>query len=173
MLKLNLISPDQKKQTANKYISSMAENILGIMVVLLMIGGSLMIPLKIKIEKLVQNNEAFREQTEREHNEQTDKFKNFNQNVKTLSSISNNGFSWSKFLDTLAAQVPEKISLLEMTSTLTDKQVNIKGYAQNRDDLIAFKDKLDASGLFEKTDLPLENYLSAKKINFEIQVQLK
>ena len=151
----------------------MAENLLGIIVVLLMIGGSLMIPLKIKIENLIQNNEAFKEQTEREHNEQTDKFKNFNQNVKTLSAISNNGFSWSEFLSNLATQVPEKISLLEMTSTLTDKQVNIKGYAQSRDDLIAFKDHLDASGLFVKVDLPLENYLSAEKINFEIQARLK
>ena len=173
MLKLNLISPQQKKQTINKYLNMMAENLLGIIVVLLMVGGSLMIPLKIKIDHLTKANEIFKLKNELKHNEQTDKFKKFNQNIETLSGISNNGFSWSKFLFNLASQVPEKISLLEITSTLTDKQVNIKGYAQNRDDLIAFKDNLDASGLFEKIDLPLENYLSAQKINFEIRAQFK
>lgn len=57
--------------------------------------------------------------------------------------------------------------------SIDGNKVVLEGYAETRDVLIAFKDKINASAYFEKLDVPLSNYLEQNEINFTFNFQIK
>ena len=72
----------------------------------------------------------------------------------------------------LSKLIPEKISLSNVANDLSTQEIIIKGYAQTRDDLIAFNKNLEASQLFKEVKIPLSNFLTQEAIIFEITAKV-
>lgn len=173
MFKLNLISPEQKKQLEIKQLSLSGENILGLIVLAWLVFGIFLLPLKQKISVLKDNNLSAKTKSEQMNAEQSSQFSAFNQNLNNLYQIGPSGQNFSKLLASLSTLTPENIGILELTATGETKDVIIKGFALTRNDLISFQNNLNGASAFENIESPLENYLEQAKINFEIKAKLK
>lgn len=173
MIKLNLVSPAQKKQLTIRSLSLAVENGLGLLLFLLTILAIFAIPLKAKLEELSAANTAALAALAAEHNEQTQKFQALNQKITLLEQVKNENYGWDLLLGELATLTPASVALLELTASSQGQQINLIGFADQRDDLIAFQEKLKNSGLLSNLESPLENYLQKEKINFELRANLK
>jgi len=86
------------------------------------------------------------------------------------------GFSPTQILDDIVEQKSSSISINEITyikSGANEVQVTLGGTARERDSLLSFVRKLEASKLFSKVDSPISNYTKDRDINFSLFLNMK
>ena len=67
--------------------------------------------------------------------------------------------------------MPNDVFLQEIS--IADGSLVMSGFSSNRDSLLDFRDKLEASGLFESVEAPISNFTSSENINFNFTVGIK
>lgn len=98
-------------------------------------------------------------------------FSRLNLQTGETLNMENDQLYWSKLLSLLSEK---EISGIEITSLSTkDYNILIGGKADARDDLIAYKEKLDQEECFSGVDLPLSNLVLPKDIDFQISFKIK
>jgi Tfp pilus assembly protein PilN len=76
---------------------------------------------------------------------------------------------WSPLLIKLSQLTPDEIYFEELRLYQQENLIEIKGVAKTRNDLINYQKNLDGSGLFKKTELPLEALISKENNSFNIK----
>ncbi len=91
---------------------------------------------------------------------------------KTNQSVTNinKKFPYWTYLNQINQILPENIYYSKITMELGG--VKLEGLAQNRNDLVDFKELLKQNELFEKVEMPISNLTSRENINFQIDLAL-
>jgi len=92
----------------------------------------------------------------------------FNKIVERLNTLQKQRTEYSWFLIKLAKLVPSEI-YFDRILINKNQQVYLVGYAQTRDRLLEFKEKLEDYGEFFEIDFPLSNLVKAKDVDFTIK----
>ena len=95
-----------------------------------------------------------------------------NQKVEFLSGIQNKFIIWSPKLAALSSLVPSGIELYTLNINNTTRDIQITGHATTRDDLLLYKQNLEHASVIKSVELPIENILEPKDINFNIKGKL-
>ncbi len=104
----------------------------------------------------------------------TQKIRRVNKNLKIIESIQEKNINWVKILLTLSKLTPQdevQITNLEINSN--KNLITLQGKSLTRDAFLTFKQRLENSGLFCNIKSPLSNLLSAKNLNFKLEMSLK
>ena len=172
MIILNLISPEQKKLLKIKLLYQLLENFLGVLVIYSIILAIILIPINQSIDNINLEITQKKQEVKLKNQAITEKVQDLNKQIEILSIINNEFFNWSNYLINLSNLVPADISLNEISNTLENREIIIRGYSKNRDSLINFKDNLQNSLLFKEVQIPLSNFLTAEEITFEIKAKI-
>lgn len=85
----------------------------------------------------------------------------------------NNQPGWTPILEKLVALTPPGLTWSEVTGSVKDATLEIKGTAATRDILIASIEALKAEPMVEAVDSPLSNIVVKENIPFTISLKLK
>lgn len=100
-----------------------------------------------------------------------DEFEKINSKTDQVMAIRNDQLYWSNLFILLSKST---ISGIEVTNLATNSySVSLAGKADNRDSLVAFKDKLAGEDCFSDVNLPLSNLVSKENIAFQMDFNIK
>lgn len=100
-----------------------------------------------------------------------EKFKQINSQVENILKIKRDQLYWSKMFSHLGGAVFSGISIQSMATK--EYAVFLVGKADNRDNLIKFKEKLEKDDCFSSVNLPLSNLVSKGDVDFQMDLELK
>lgn len=90
-----------------------------------------------------------------------------NQKINTIKSLSFENSIKPSFIESIVGAKDDNISLRELTIG-EDKSVIIAGVAKSRNDLILFKDRLNALNIMAPITLPIESLEEKEDVDFEL-----
>lgn len=173
---LNLLPEERKKQIhrAKRFKLLIGQEILFLLP--LMIFGVMLVfvlfLLDMQLDIIVLNNAKQSEQgAYRELDEYEKTIKEFNGEVAAIKDISDKHLQWSGYLSTVAALIPEGVSISDMSTK--EYQVFLVGEAKSRESMMKFKEALEGSACFESVNVPLSNLVAKEDIEFQVDVTLK
>jgi Tfp pilus assembly protein PilN len=97
--------------------------------------------------------------------------KEINRNVSDVEAIQEKQVYWSKLLLKLNEVVSPEITLSRFSNQ--DLLFSLVGKAKTREDLVAFKERLEAESCFSEVKLPLSNLVSKEDLDFQIDFNIK
>lgn len=100
-----------------------------------------------------------------------EEFKEANDRIAVLEGIQKEEIFWSNLFLELDKIISDGV---EIKSVSTKKmQVFISGTTGTRDDLVAFKNKLEEAACFENVNFPLSNFAAKDNIEFQLDFFIK
>ncbi|HAM88990.1 MAG: hypothetical protein US83_C0002G0090 [Candidatus Falkowbacteria bacterium GW2011_GWC2_38_22] len=92
--------------------------------------------------------------------------------LKEIKSIQNNDINWTDFFLSMNDFIGNEIKISRLYAGKNDNSLRISGIAKSRNDLLAFKEKLEKSEKFSNINLPISSLLEKENINFEISATI-
>jgi Tfp pilus assembly protein PilN len=176
MIKLNLLPPPEKKEFARnqfqRWIIFYGVRIIGILLIFSFLLA--IIWLYIDIQLQAANKDYNSIQTGLRGTDlkmQQEKTVLLNTTINKISLAQKNQKNYSGFLASLTNLVPPGIRL-EAISLDKNNEGTLNGFAQKREQIIAYKDLLDKSGLFVNIENPLSNLVKQTDINFYFKFKI-
>lgn len=177
MLNTNLLPPPEKKILQFEEVYRIIRFFTVAMVVAFLFGSVLLLPSFLPLYVAV----AQERQTLELESDAAKKL-NIREEIFHLKTITGllNTFSTqapatTKFSDTIQKFFGNDSSGIELISLDVRKtgEVNIRGGARTRNDLLGYEKKLRDSGYFQELSVPPSNFVSATNVNFNFQGKLK
>ena len=75
-----------------------------------------------------------------------------------------------EYLNQVNQILPEKVYFTKIE--IKENIISIDGFAENRNDLVAFKNSLESVEIFKQVEMPISNFTSQENINFVININL-
>lgn len=98
--------------------------------------------------------------------------KEFNSLVTGATLAQNAAFNWSKYLDPIVASAPP-IRLERLSFTAGSRQIKIQATSPDRSSALAFRDRLEATKLFSKLDMPISSFVTTiNGVTFQLNLDL-
>lgn len=171
MITINLLSPVKKQEIHLAALYVMIKNFIISILLLIILVAIILLITKMALQN--QFNQVVEQTTLTTKTGQlfNQGIKDFNRALSTVESIQSEYISWADFMATLSDLAPTGINFtnIYLTRTAGETKMVLTGFAQNRDQLLVFKEKLEKSGLFTAVTLPLESLL--KKDNFPFNIK--
>ncbi len=171
MFKLNLLPPQEKKRLeltefAFLLISfgcRLAIILIIFVVILITTYFSLFILVKAQdnLIEVRQNDEKTQHQMEIEG-----KIEKVNQEARRIFIKQSELIIWTPILERLSKITPSGVYLINFSYRASSEEINITGWANNRDKLLVFENLLKESPYFEDLNAPLSNLIKQTDINF-------
>lgn len=100
-----------------------------------------------------------------------DEFEKINSRISQIAMVKNDQLYWSNLFINLSESASSGIEITDLTTN--NYKVSLAGGADNRDSLIAFKDRLTEEDCFSDINLPLSNLVSKENIVFQMDFKIK
>lgn len=172
MISLNLLSPEKKKEASQQMIFISLQYLVSWALIAVCIAGMVLLATKLYMQdvfsKAVQQSVLITQ----EYGTLNQKVRLINQRIDFLAEIQRKSVAWSPRLAAFTEIIPANITLTGMNFNDIAKDAQIQGRAATREDLLLFKQRLEQSSLLKSVNLPIENLLEAKDINFTITGKL-
>lgn len=175
-IKLNLIPPLRKKEIKKLYFLRMLARwqveIFLIFLIFLVLLWHISYILKIEADSSLKQIEMSRQSfSYKDMQGYKEKIKKANAQVADVEKIQKGQIYWSELLDKLNQII---FSGIEVDSLGTKNyQIFLTGVANNRDDLVNFKEKLTQESCFTEVDFPLANLMNKENLVFQMQFVVK
>jgi Tfp pilus assembly protein PilN len=175
-IKLNLIPPPKKQEIKKLYLLRMIARwqveISLIFVIFLALLWHINYILKIDSDISLKQIEASRQSfSYKDMQSYKEKIKEANIHVADVEKIQRGQLYWSELLSKLNQIIVPGIKIDSLGNK--DYQVFLTGIAQNRDDLVGFKEKLTQESCFTQVDFPLANLVNRENLIFQMQFKVK
>jgi len=177
MIKLNLLPPQEKQSIAaqikQRWIVFYGSAVIGLLCFFAILLSAIWAYIDIQLN-VVQNNLASIQNDIRGQdlkNQQT-AVKNLNSYLQKIQSIQKNQKSYSTLLNYLAQMVPDGIRI-DSLSLENDGNATLNGFAQRREQIIAFQESLEKSNIFGNVESPVANLVKPTDINFSFKFKIQ
>lgn len=175
MLILDLLPPKEKEQVNIKKAYSLAKDLIILSFLVAGVASVFLIGARYIIKGDLKNITEQNDLIILSYKELNQDTRKYNDELKRLSNIQKENVEFSEILLKITELTPQGITLNYLSLNLKDKKniaVQIRGFAENRDNLINFKKNLDSSPFIKDVELPISNLLKQKDINFELTATL-
>jgi hypothetical protein len=125
----------------------------------------------------LQSLQSIGQQYDAEHSEQKmldryqKKFKEANTTVEVVRKIERQHFSFEQIFILLDGILSESIAIEHLATK--EYTVMLSGQAATRDDLLAFKSRLEESECVKNVNVPLSNLFSQENVDFQMDFEMK
>ena len=107
----------------------------------------------------------------KEFKEYDSEIKEMNLKVSEIQKIQSGQLYWSKLFAKIEEIIPEGIIINNFATK--DYSAALAGDSNNRDSLIAFREKIEADGCFANVNLPLSYLVAKENLTFQIDFTVK
>lgn len=173
MLKLNILSEEQKKEVNLKNIYRSIYKITSVIVIIVSFFAVLFLcSIYMLDNKLVGLNASSVIKNSSAKN-LTNDIKKINNQIKFIETIQKNNIQWTKVLNEISKFLNNDIHISSISLSLNGKEnLIIKGHSKTRESLLNFKNNLEDKENFTDIDFPLKNLLEKNDIKFEIKAKI-
>ena len=169
---LNLLSPEQKKELKTKRAYVIIKEIVMLVLLFACISAILLLVSRYFLEEqlaILMDKNATAIQVGEETNKQVTAI---NAKINTAGKIQEKFKVWSTLLIKIAAVTPDQVAYNSIKIYPEKAVLEIQGIAKSRQDLLAFKERLEKDGLFYEVDLPLANLLAKENNTFSVTMKI-
>ena len=175
-IKINLIPPYRKKEIfeAKRLKTAIKLEIFSTTIILLFFAflWSINYILKLNMDSVSANIEMDKNRSQYEKIQKLeDEFVQANAKVSEIASLKKDQMYWSNLPVKLSDNVTEGITIEEVANK--DYNVFLVGKADDRDNLIKFKEKISQEQCFSDVNLPLSNLVSKNNVDFQMDFKIK
>jgi len=178
MFKINLLPPQERKRLELTKFSFLLISFGIRLVIILIIFVIILITTYFSLLILVksqdnsiearQNDEKVQYQIEIE-----EKIKKVNQEANNIFIKQSEIIVWTPILEELSRINPNGLYLINFSYRSSSEQIDITGWAKDRDGLLKFEEMLKESSYFQEVESPLSNLIKQTDINFSFTVKPK
>lgn len=176
---INLIPPHARKQVKFEYWVRVVSVWVLLIATALLIVGFLLVPSYVLIQsQLAASERQYQEAVAggASYAELEEEVAIANKNAAKLLS-GGSTLLFTSILDELELVTDDTITLtsidLKRTESNTVESMSVRGVADSRIDLVAYRDAIEAHNFFTSAELPIENLAKDKDVPFNITVVLK
>ena len=178
MFKFNLLSPGEKEQIELAKLHRLIVIFVAWIFVFLLTFVLLLVSTFFSLSILLKSQNTLiqhREQDEKNKYlvEIEQRIKQANQKLDQVYLKQGDMIIWTSILEKLSNITPSGVYITNLSYQLSNKQVNLSGWANNRNKLLAFQDSLEQASNFIKVDAPLSNLIKQNNISFSFMLHLK
>jgi len=176
MFKVNLLPPQEKKKLELAELSRLlifsAVRLVIILAIFILVLVNTYFCLRILINtqndliEIRQSDERAQRQAEVE-----EKIQRLNQDARKIYLKQNDLVLWIPILEDLSKIIPSGIYLINFSYRTSAGQIDLNGWASNRDKLLAFENSLKESSYFKDLESPLTNLIKQTDINFSFTLK--
>ncbi len=176
-INLNLLPAKQKKRLFKIKIAKIIiwQELLFLLFILILclffLGFNYVVDIKLKVQEDILSKKSNQKEFQ-EIKQYREKFSKINQKIKQIKLILDNNYYWEKplikILDLVSSN--DNININEIGTK--NNIIDLKGIAVSRESLVNFKNKLENDNCFDKINVPIENLMSKKDINFHIEIKV-
>lgn len=175
-IKLNLVPPLRKEEIKKSYLLRMIIKwqieFLLIFVLFSVILWSIIYVLKVEeisnLKQIEMERQSFSYKDMQDYKE---KIKNANVQILDIKKIQKGQLYWSELMSKLNEIIFPGIEIDSLNTK--DYEVFLTGVADNRDNLVNFKEKLTQENCFKEVDFPLANLINRENLSFQMQFTVK
>lgn len=119
--------------------------------------------------KIAEQKRIFKRYEEIENN-----VNDFNSKLTKIQSIESQKISWSSILLNLSSSTPTNVQIKTFSAADNNKRITITGYAETRNDIAVFKEKLEKSEYFKNVTFSSSVHNEENKnFSFNISCELE
>lgn len=173
MLKLNILSPELKKEVKYRFFYVSLKEILYILVVSILVHSAFLTAAKnilnVHADETNSRNVLINSKTE----DYDKKVKNINEQVDYIAKIQENTIRWSEFISIFSQAVGNGININSLSVDQEASTFAINGFADTRQDLLNFKASMEKLNLFREISIPINSLLEKENISFSFRTEFK
>ena len=180
MIILDLISPQEKKQFHTKRIYLVIERLVFISSLLFIINISIVLIAKHIIKNNLRDINSQSITITEGNKELNQQIKNLNSELEFLDFVQSENIFFTDLFLKIINLTPKNITLSHLSFKFLEKKkkensilnLNIKGIAATREDLINYKEKINSSNFLKEIKLPISDLLLRENIKFELTTEV-
>lgn len=172
MLRLNLVSTEQKKEIKLRHIYYFIKTINLILMIIIIAIAIILLAAKTILQSKFNETVAQTTLVTKTNQGYNNKVQAINNKLNFIENIQTEFIPWSNLIKKLAEITPLEVNFNNIKLNATDQTIKIKGWAKFRSSLLEFKEKMAASENFKEIDFPIKNILEKENVDFEINAQL-
>jgi len=170
IIRLNLLSPAEKKNIRRERLFSFGNKIAAIVFYAAVIF-SVLLP----IARYTLQAQLDRITSEIYGNTYSlnQRINGINDLIHFVGDIQAGNRQWSPILAAIAANLPDRTKLIALEIDAAKKNISLRGTAGQRDSLLTLQKNLEQSGFFSAVNLPVQNLAKKENIDFIINADLR
>lgn len=172
MLRLNLVSEKQKKEIKLRHTYELVKKVNSLLIIFTLFSAFFIVAAK----SILQNNfnkvveqTSLVQRNSKSYNEQAQKI---NRVLNSVKYVQDDFVAWSDLLSFIPAYTNEGISLELIDVKQEKNSLILTGQAATRDDLLEFKNSLEAVDIFTEVNFPIKSLFEKENIAFNVSAQL-
>lgn len=173
MLKLNILSPELKKEVKYKFFYNSLKNILYLLLISILTHASLLVTAKYVLDAHSKETNSRNILITGKTEDYDKKVKNINEQVGYIAKIQEETIDWLKFMDIFSQSVTKGITIQNLSLNQKSDSFNLNGVAATRQDLLNFKASLEKTDLFKEINIPISSLLEKENIVFSFNTGFK
>ncbi len=149
---INLLPPKFKQEKKiRKSVKTVSIFLLTIFIILLILTGGILAASYFTKEDLKKIDARIAEQEKIlfRYKETEDEIKTVNTKLSKIESVNNNRVFWSILLIELSKLTPSQVQIKTLTMDQKNKKTTLTGFAETRNDIARFKEKMSSSKYFK------------------------
>lgn len=178
MLRLNLLPPQDKKRIELANLNSLVVFLSFCFLSILVISALVLSSISFYLSDLLRDQDELIAERQNDLRIQQsveieEKIKQANQRVNQIYLKQKDLVLWTSLLEELAKITPTGVYLTGFSYQLTNSQINLSGWADQRDELLLFQNSLESNPHFAEIEAPLSNLFKQNDIDFSFTLRLK
>lgn len=167
---LNLLPPANKAALRTGFVFAYVQSILIIVMVMALLAAGTLAAMRMQVQGVYEDFTARSTTSSREFDTMIEETKAINGYLTRMEAMRMSTTSWSTVLRTVTELTPSGIRISGIRAGATGI-VSVTGTAATREDVLAMRDSLEVSPLFEKVQSPLSNILQQRDVKFDFEMQ--
>ncbi len=172
MIKLNLISPEQKETLHYESIYLSIRKVAWLIIIFSVIISTIILSARIMLEDNYTTLLLETTLVTQRNQEIDSEITKINTSLKGLSSIQKDFIKWSNFLVDFTKVIPPNISISSLIINKELKSLNLVGLADTRDDFLELEKSLNQLPYLINISRPITNLLGRKNVDFQFSANI-
>jgi Tfp pilus assembly protein PilN len=167
---LNLLPPANKTALRTGFIFAYAQSMLVLVLAVIALVAGTLLAVRAQVLSVHADYAARATGPSREYDTLVSETKAVNTYLKRLESLRVSSVQWSSVLRAITETVPTGVRLTGIRANASGL-ISVSGVAETRDDVLAMREQLEDSPMFEKVQSPLSNILERRDVKFDFEMR--
>lgn len=172
MLSINLISEKLKREIKLKHAYNLLKKINYVLIILTILVSASILTAKIILQNNFNKIVAETTLVTKTSQPFNTRVKAINLKIATIGQIQDEYMPFTYLLGNIASNTPPGITYSQISINKDSQTIKIRGNADSRDTLLAYKTMLENNKILKNIDFPLKNILQKESTDFEIDSNL-
>lgn len=172
MIKLNLISPEQKKYLHYEFIYLSLRGAISLILIFTVIVSAMFVSARLMLE---DNHATLIAQTTLVNQRDfgiDNEISQINESLKNISEIQRGFVKWSSLLIDFTQAVPAGVTINSLSLDKNLQSLSLNGTAKTRDDFLKLQDNLKKLAYLSDVNSPFTNLLLRENLEFQFNAKI-